>query len=65
MHKKNKKGIEEDCYKLVSSPDTKGQKNTGKIKKLKMKNNEEDKQSDEKYSFENSKIYGKLTEEKG
>ena len=62
MHKKNKKGIEEDAsYKLVHSPDTKAQKNTGKIKKLKMKNNEEDKQSEEKFSFENSKIYGKLT----
>ena len=62
MHKKNKKGIEEDAsYKLVSSPDSKGQKNNGKIKKLKVKNNEEEKQSDEKFSFENSKIYGKLT----
>ena len=52
MHKKNKKGIEDDpSYKLVSSPDSKGQKNMNKIKKLKMKNNEEDRQNDDKYSF--------------
>lgn len=55
MHKKGKKVEEDPSYKLVSSPESKSNKNPGKIKKLKMKNIVEEftHYEKEKVSFEN------------